>query len=171
MEFRWIRWSSPGVHLNYVGQCKVYVIFVLSTRLPPPPPPLHPNTSQRWVFFILLMCHPPPPPSSHPNVSQRWFFSFFRHVSHHHHLPLIQTQAEGGYLCSFDMSPITTTSLASKSEVVLFGGFDTTPTTKGHEGGGGGRGDNDLLIIERCNVSLTRETTNTKHTHKRSKAQ
>ena len=48
----------------------------------------------------------------------------------------------------FDATP-TTTSLASnrEPEVVLFGGFDTTPTTEGYEGGGGARGDNDLLIV------------------------
>ena len=89
-------------------------------RLPPVPPPLHPNASQRWFFFVLSTCHPPPP--SHPITSQRWCFSFFRHVTHHHHLPRIQTRAGGGFFRRFDTSSATTTSLASKREpeVVLF---------------------------------------------------
>ena len=73
----------------------------------------------------------PPPPPSHPNASRRWFFSLFRHDSHHHHLPHVQTRAGGGHFHRFDMTPTTTTSLASKHEpeVVLFGGFDASPTT------------------------------------------
>jgi len=46
----------------------------------------------------------------------------------------------------FDATP-TTTSLASNLVVVLFGSFNTTPTTEGYEGGGGARGDNDLLVV------------------------
>jgi len=57
----------------------------------------------------------PPPPPSCPNASRRWFFSSFRHDSHHHHLPRVPTRAGGGFFCSFDPSP-TTTSLASKRE-------------------------------------------------------
>jgi len=59
---------------------------------------------------------PPPPPPLRPNASRRWFFSFFRHVTHHHHLPCIQSRAGGGVFRSFDTSPTTTTSLASKRE-------------------------------------------------------
>ena len=116
----------------------------VTPRLPPVPPPLRPNASRRWFFFVLSTCHPPPP--SHPITSWRWCFSFFRHVSRHHHLPRIQTRAGGGFFrlfhhvsChhhlprvqtragggvfnSFATSPATTTSLASKREpeVVFF---------------------------------------------------
>ena len=89
-------------------------LMPVTPRLPPVPPPLHPNASWRWFFFVLSTCHPPPP--SHPIVSRRWCFSTFRHVTHHHHLPRIQTRAGGGFLDSFTMSPTTTTSLASKRE-------------------------------------------------------
>jgi len=69
-------------------------------------------------------------PPSCPNVSRRWCFLFFRHVTHHHLLPRIQTRAGGGVFRRFDASPTTSTSLASKREpVVLFVSFDATPTT------------------------------------------
>ena len=68
------------------------------------------------VFFVLSTRLPPPPPPSRPNASRRWFFSTFRHVSRHHHLPRVQTRAGGGFFRPFDMSPATTTSLASKCE-------------------------------------------------------
>ena len=48
------------------------------------------------VFSTLSPCLPPPPPPSCPNTSRRWCFRRFRHVSHHHHLPRIQTRAGGG---------------------------------------------------------------------------
>ena len=44
----------------------------------------------------------------------------FRHVTHHHHLPRIQTRARGGYFIGFDnfnRPATTTTSLASKREL------------------------------------------------------
>jgi len=40
----------------------------------------------------------------------------FRHDTHHHHLPCIQTQAGGGPFHHFDATPTTTTSLMSKRE-------------------------------------------------------
>ena len=105
------------------------LLMPVTPRLPPVPPPLRPNASQRWFFFVLSTCHPPPP--SHPIVSRRWCFSFFRHVSRHHHLPRIQTRAGGGFFRRFDMSPTTTTSLTSKREpeVVFFDSFAMSPAT------------------------------------------
>ena len=123
------------------------------------------------VIFVLPTHLPPPPPPWRSNASRRWFFSAFRPVSHHHHLPRIQTRAGGGHFRRFDVTP-TTTSLASKCkpevvlfigfdatptttsltsnrkpEVVLFGSFNMTPTTKGYKGGGGAKGDDDLLVV------------------------
>jgi len=88
----------------------------VTPRLPPLPPPSRPNASRRWFFFVLSTHPPPPPPSSRPNASRRWLSSFFRHILLHHHLPRVQTRAEGGYLRSFNTSPTTTTFLASKRE-------------------------------------------------------
>jgi len=109
------------------------VFFGVSTCHPPPPPPSRPNASRRWFFsfFSSFRCvthhlHPP----SCPNASRRWCFLFFRHITHHHLLPRIQTQAGGGVFRRFDASPTTSTSLTSKREpVVLFVSFDATPTT------------------------------------------
>jgi len=80
------------------------------------------------VFFVLLTCHPPPPPPSHPIVSWRWCFSFFQHVTHHHHLPCVQTRAGGGFFVHSTACATTTTSLASKCEpeVVLFSCFEAS---------------------------------------------
>jgi len=91
-------------------------------------------------FFLCLLLTPvrprlrPLPPPSRPNASRRWFFLYFRHVTHHHRLPRVQTRAGGGVFRSFhrfDASPTTSTSLASKCEpeVVFFRTFDTSPTT------------------------------------------
>ena len=70
---------------------------------------------------------PAPPPPSRPNASRMWFFFFqFQRFYHNHHLPRIQSRARGGVFRSFDMSPATTTSLASKREPeVVF--FDASP--------------------------------------------
>ena len=106
---------SPTTSLTSNREPEV-VFFDISTRHPPPPPPSHPDASWRWFFSTLSPCLPPPPPPSHPNASQRWFFRLFRHVSHLHHLPRIQTRAGGGFFRPFNMSPATTTSLASKRE-------------------------------------------------------
>ena len=57
------------------------------------------------VFFILSTHLPPPPPPSHPNASRGWFCSAFRHVSHHHHLPRVQTRAGGSSFRRFDRLP------------------------------------------------------------------
>jgi len=127
------------------------VFFHHFDHLPPLPPPLHPNTSwrwlfstilmrlpphhplhsnmsQRWFFFVVSTCLPPPPPPSHPNVSQRWFISFFRYASHHPHLPCIQARARGGFFRCFDTAP-TTTFLASECElkVVFFSASTRLP--------------------------------------------
>ena len=68
----------------------------------------------------------------------------FRRDSHHH----LPREPEVVLFIGFNATP-TTTSLTSNHEleVVLFGGFDMTPTTEGYEGGGGARGDDDLLIV------------------------
>ena len=118
---------------------------------PSPPSPSCPNASRRWLFSVFRrLCH-----HHHhlPRVQTRagsGFFSSFQHASHHHHLPRVETRARGGYFRRFDIFAATTTSLVSKREleVVLFGGFDTTLITKGHEGEGA-KGDHDLLVVPR----------------------
>ena len=94
-----------------------------------------------WLVFAILIFHPPipiylltVPPGQNDTQSP----------CYHHHL-VSKREPE---VVLFIATP-TTTSLASNREleVVLFGSFDTTPTTEGYEGGGGARGDNDLLIV------------------------
>ena len=103
------KWEAQAVHRENRQRQMLLPVFSHSFFLHPPLTPVTPRL-------------PPPPPPLHPNVSWRWFFSFFRHVTHHHHLPRIQLQAGGGIFRSFNTSPTTTTSLASKCEpeVVLF---------------------------------------------------
>ena len=72
-------------------------------------------------------------------MSWRWFFRFFRHVSHLHHLPCIQTRAGGGFLGPFYTSATMTTSLASKRKpgglfsIFHASAMTTTSFTSKHE--------------------------------------
>jgi len=73
------------------------VFFVLSTYHPPPPPPSHPIASWRWCFsFFQHITH-----HHHLPASWRWFFHLFDHLCHHHHLPRIQMRAGGGQFRPF----------------------------------------------------------------------
>jgi len=94
-------------------------LMPVTPRLPPLPPPSRPNARQRWFVSTRF---PPPPPPSRPNASQRRLLKSFRRDYYHHHLPRIQMRAGGGSFHCFDMTPTTTTSLASKREpeVVIF---------------------------------------------------
>jgi len=98
------------------------VIFILPTCLPPPPPPSRSNVTRRWFFSAF---RPVSHHHHHPHIQTRaggGFFSFFRPVPHHYHLPHVQMRAGGGHFRRFDVTPTTTTSLASKREpeVVIF---------------------------------------------------
>jgi len=53
------------------------------------------------VVFLSVSTHlPQPPPPSHPNASRGWFFYRFRRIYHDYHLPRIQTRVGGGFNAS-----------------------------------------------------------------------
>jgi len=84
-----------------------------------------PRKNEPWLVFAVLIFHPrfellTLPPGQND----------IRSPCHHHHLPRVQTRAGGGSFQRFDVTPTTTTSLASKRkpEVVDFGGFKASAT-------------------------------------------
>ena len=83
---------QPTIHIHYThtasattfltSKCELKVVFFfsVSTHLPWPPPPLHPNANWRWFSFLVSMYLLWLPPLLLPNASQR--FQCICHIYH-----------------------------------------------------------------------------------------